>query len=1105
MMTTIDIFTSVLEATRDASILALAVGGILWLLGNRITAQWRHLLWLLVVVRLIMPILPTSDFSWQKLLTFFDKPNVENSTSSNGLGFRSSRFTPSASDSLPVNEAISSVSAPETDWEESGTVQSVSVVEKKPPAIYCLAWIWVIGVVLQSIFTTVGWIRFQKKIKYDQPENGKLDSQVLAIAEDLKIRTPKVKVTSDWLPSPALAGWFRPTLLLPTKILSALDEDQLSHIIRHELAHQKRHDVALQWILCALQIIHWFNPMIWWAFHRIRIEAERATDELVLRRMCKEQHGKYGKTLLHLLEHSDSTLKAPGTVGVLENFRDLKKRISAIQSFRSGSRLKSKVLAACLVVGLAVIGLTKAPTEDPKNIADESVAAATGDGNKDSTTVAADRVSNVSNAPPTEKSEPVDLIGQITDENDLPISGASISIYTAKLKTGVSTICPSCYPDCEKESVTDSKGGFEIKDLDSSLRFRILVLAEGYVPKYLWNIDPEEGSIEAVLKQRKLDGVSADKLITGMILESDTDRSVAGARVSPYVWAHTEGGRSYPARHVEKATVTDSAGKFTLVAKRSNLKIGVLIEARGLAKKKHAWITAGEGLQTIKLETGATVTGKVSHEGNPVAGMKIGICQTERWSFTYLRDKTTVTDKNGEFTFHNMPADQHYLYSLKDSSSGASEFSIRTKEVSVSSSEDLLDLGLQKAEPTGIVSGRVFLGDGKKVPVNSEVILSGRRGWASYRVKTGENGTFVFKGIPVGDPYDLSASIDNYRISARNTLPFDSVFRNVTIELESMLKDDIELILAPIKSEVAREVQILQPDGTPAAKCQFALAVVEANKRSYVNIENGVLQGYHPLEVEEANAKGIAVVSPATDRDEHLVVVHQSGWYQMSLINDKTFVDNRVFGFTPKLPPTTIRLNPWVSLKGKVAVPGKRRIHIRSNSSREKGQLDLSVSAEIETDAFGNFSTDRLLARRCWVRAEYIDQKLYYSEWEKRISLSSQKPNQVSIGGVEGQSVIGKLAIPDDIKANTDWKQSSAEIGVGEIKLGFRIEPDGSFKIKNLPAGNLHISIALKPLKSDKNQSRMMRAYSNRSMALPKGVKSEPYDLGVISLSDFRR
>src|SRR5439155_6743672 len=79
-------------------------------------------------------------------------------------------------------------------------------------------------------------------------------------------------VESPDIDVPALHGVFRPTLLLPEGMCQSFAADELRHVILHELAHLRRHDVAVNWLLSAVRAIHWFNPLAWFAVARIEEE-----------------------------------------------------------------------------------------------------------------------------------------------------------------------------------------------------------------------------------------------------------------------------------------------------------------------------------------------------------------------------------------------------------------------------------------------------------------------------------------------------------------------------------------------------------------------------------------------------------------------------------------------------------------------------------------------------------------------------------------------------------------------------------------------------------------------------------------------------------------
>jgi hypothetical protein len=162
------------------------------------------------------------------------------------------------------------------------------------------------------------------------------------------------------LNSPALYGAIRPRLLFPTDLTQRLDPAQLRHVLLHECAHIQRRDIALNWLLAVLQAIYWFHPLVWFAFARLRAERELACDEIALQAAGADESEAYGRTILRLLSSWSRTTPSPGVVGILEDRRDLKRRLLHIAEFRPGRRFG---MAAMLVVALAgAVTLTDAQT-----------------------------------------------------------------------------------------------------------------------------------------------------------------------------------------------------------------------------------------------------------------------------------------------------------------------------------------------------------------------------------------------------------------------------------------------------------------------------------------------------------------------------------------------------------------------------------------------------------------------------------------------------------------------------------------------------------------------------------------------------------------------
>jgi WD40 repeat protein/beta-lactamase regulating signal transducer with metallopeptidase domain len=87
---------------------------------------------------------------------------------------------------------------------------------------------------------------------------------------------------SDRLGSPAICGLWRPTILLPTGFPANLDRDQIRLVFVHELMHWRRRDLAVNCLQTLLQILYFYNPAVWLANLLIRRLREHAVDETVL-------------------------------------------------------------------------------------------------------------------------------------------------------------------------------------------------------------------------------------------------------------------------------------------------------------------------------------------------------------------------------------------------------------------------------------------------------------------------------------------------------------------------------------------------------------------------------------------------------------------------------------------------------------------------------------------------------------------------------------------------------------------------------------------------------------------------------------------------------
>ncbi len=335
------VFDWLLWASIQGSVLIVLIVLIQIILRGKLGIRWHYLLWLLLLIRLAAPWLPQSKISVFNLLPksiqqgriieAFSEPQ-----NARGMGF------------YLYDESE------ETQQSEGNSESSFTKFVRMSPML------WLFGVLALGIYVAGGNLHLWWLVTRERPLT---DQKILELLEDCKsemgIRTILGVVITDKVKSPALFGFLRPRLLLPAGIIETLSLKELRHIFLHELAHLKRHDIYLGYLVSLLQSLHWFNPFIWLAFYRIRTDRELACDELVLSQTHSSESKDYGRTIVSLLERFSQPRRLPAMAGILETKSQLKRRIKMIAKFKKTSR--PRWAGAMLLLGvLACVVLTDA-------------------------------------------------------------------------------------------------------------------------------------------------------------------------------------------------------------------------------------------------------------------------------------------------------------------------------------------------------------------------------------------------------------------------------------------------------------------------------------------------------------------------------------------------------------------------------------------------------------------------------------------------------------------------------------------------------------------------------------------------------------------------
>lgn len=149
-----------------------------------------------------------------------------------------------------------------------------------------LPWLvcaWAAGVLALSVRSMGGWMVAQRlKSRQWEPAGAEWAQKARRLAQTLAVSRPVRLSWSALAEAPAVVGWLRPVILIPTAAFAGCDARQLEALLAHELAHIRRHDYLVNLIQTAVETLLFYHPAVWWVSQRIRAERENCCDDLAV-------------------------------------------------------------------------------------------------------------------------------------------------------------------------------------------------------------------------------------------------------------------------------------------------------------------------------------------------------------------------------------------------------------------------------------------------------------------------------------------------------------------------------------------------------------------------------------------------------------------------------------------------------------------------------------------------------------------------------------------------------------------------------------------------------------------------------------------------------
>ncbi len=356
------IFKIIITTSFYASIVGLIIILIKHMLSNRLNPKWHFLIWSVLLVKLIVPFGPESPFSlFNAVSRVTDSPPVtmvyeQTYPATTPTELTQQQYQPNPSQNL------------ETQVQQTSGL--TSGVEKGLP------YIWLFGATVLMLWLLYTNFTLHRRLRNSQTQ---VPEPINVIFEECKRRIGISReieiIVQDTIETPSIFGMITPKILISPKTLE-LNDTEISYILLHELAHYKRKDLLTNYLLLGLQVIHWFNPVIWYCFRMIRRDMEIAADDKVLSVLKRGEEKEYGKALLTVLESFNTSRFLPKLIGMVDDNRNIKRRINMIKTAELFKSKKSIFLftGVLSVVLLSIFLLTNPLTaKDPYEVEETKV------------------------------------------------------------------------------------------------------------------------------------------------------------------------------------------------------------------------------------------------------------------------------------------------------------------------------------------------------------------------------------------------------------------------------------------------------------------------------------------------------------------------------------------------------------------------------------------------------------------------------------------------------------------------------------------------------------------------------------------------------------
>ena len=274
----------------SSAVLAALLIGAHYLLRGKISARLQYALWLVLLVRLLLPLsIGKTAVSVANLLPEAEPAAVMQTEPAAAPPAQAASTPEPSAPAAPVQTPTQPVQRPTPTPAQAETGSAEPEKSAQKPAVSVrkiFMLVWASGAALLGLWFLFCNLRYGRQLRA---------GVLRAIAP--KEGRPAVRLTQTAL-SPCLFGLFPPTIYVTMDC--AQDEQLLHHCAEHEYTHYLHRDHIWAVLRGVCLALHWFNPLVWWAAALSRTDAELFCDEDTVRRLGEDARVDYGRSLIRM-------------------------------------------------------------------------------------------------------------------------------------------------------------------------------------------------------------------------------------------------------------------------------------------------------------------------------------------------------------------------------------------------------------------------------------------------------------------------------------------------------------------------------------------------------------------------------------------------------------------------------------------------------------------------------------------------------------------------------------------------------------------------------------------------------------------------------------